>query len=112
MKLAEATLASARVKASKGGRRQPQRLIGDRGYGSNPLRAVLAERGIEPIIPARRNNPRATYQDGRKMRRYKHRWMIERSNGWLQTFRRLGGRYERSAKGLSDYRLDSSRCRW
>jgi hypothetical protein len=34
----------------------------------------LKTRGIEPIIPARSNNLRATDQDGR---RYGHRWIIE-----------------------------------
>jgi hypothetical protein len=41
-------------------RKRPERLIGAPGYDSNPLRARLAGRGIEPIIPARGNNRRAT----------------------------------------------------
>jgi transposase len=75
---------------------QPKRLIADRAYDSNGARELLVERGIEPIIPARRNNRRATHQDGRKLRRYRHRWIIERTNAWLQNFRRLVVRYERS----------------
>jgi transposase len=74
----------------------PERLIADKAYDSNPVREELVERGIEPIIPARRNNRRATHQDGRKLRRYKRRWIIERTNAWLQNFRRLVVRYERS----------------
>ena len=73
----------------------PERLIGDRGYDSNPARAMLARRGIDPIIPKRRNNTRATHQDGRKLSRYRHRWIIERTNAWLQTFRKIFVRYER-----------------
>lgn len=73
---------------------QPQRLIADPGYDSNPAREWLSERGIEPIIPARSNNTIATYQDGRKLRRYRRRWLIERSIAWLQKFRRLVVRYE------------------
>jgi transposase len=73
----------------------PERLILDRAYDSNAIRRDLAERGIEPIIPARKNNRRATHQDGRKLRRYKKRWKIERTNAWLQNFRRLVVRYER-----------------
>jgi IS5 family transposase len=46
----------------------PERLIADKAYDSNPVREELVERGIEPIIPARRNNRRATHQDGRKLR--------------------------------------------
>jgi transposase len=29
------------------------------------------------------------------MRRYRRRWIIERTNAWLQNFRRLVVRYER-----------------
>src|ERR1044071_8475398 len=86
------------VKTGKWKRGKPHRLIGDRGYDSNPVRALLVKRGIEPIIPKRKNNQVATHQDGRKMRRYKRRWIIERSNSWLQTFRKLVVRYERSEK--------------
>src|SRR5919108_4617623 len=56
-------------------RRRPERLIADRGYDSNPLRARLARRGIEPIIPARRHHQWATHQDGRKLRRYRRQWI-------------------------------------
>src|ERR671918_1175853 len=64
-------------------RKRPQRLIADRGYDSNPLRARLARRGIEPIIPARRNHKRATHQDGRKWRRYRRRGLGPHSHGTL-----------------------------
>jgi transposase len=76
-------------------RKRPDRLIADRGYDSNPLRARLARRGIEPIIPARRNHKRATHQDGRRLRRYRRRWIVERTFAWLGHFRRLVVRYER-----------------
>ena len=78
-------------------RKRPDRLIADRGYDSNAVRATLVAQGIEPIIPARRNNTVATHQDGRKLRRYKRRWLIERTHAWLQKFRRLVVRYEYSA---------------
>jgi transposase len=73
-------------------------LIADRGDDSNAARAVLVKRAIEPIIPRRKTNTVATPQEGRKLRRYKRRWIIERTNSWLQTFRRLVVRYERSVK--------------
>jgi transposase len=98
VKLVEATLDSIKVRTGKRKRGKPKRLIGDRGYDSNTVRSLLVKRGIEPIIPARRNNTVATHQDGRKLRRYKRRWIIERSNSWLQTYRRLVVRYERSEK--------------
>src|ERR671916_548531 len=76
-------------------RKRPERLIADRGYDSTPLRAWLARRGIEPIIPARRNHKRANHQDGRKLRRYRRRGSVERTFAWLGHFRRLVVRYER-----------------
>ena len=73
----------------------PERLIADRGYDSNLARAMLAGRGIDPIIPKRENNRKATHQDSRKLRRYGRRWIIERTHAWMQNFRRLAMRYER-----------------
>ena len=76
-------------------RTRPERLTADRGYDSNPLRARLARRGIEPIIPDRSNHKRATHQDGHKWRRYRRRWIVERTFAWLGHFRRLVVRDER-----------------
>jgi transposase len=76
-------------------RTRPERLMADRGDDSNPLCARLARRGIEPIIPARRNHKHAPHQDGRKLRRYRRRWIVERTFAWLGHFRPLVVRYER-----------------
>jgi len=72
----------------------PQRLIGDKAYNSNPLDAELAAAGIELIAPHKANRKRAVTQDGRKLRRYKRRWKVERLFAWLQNFRRILVRYE------------------
>lgn len=79
---------------------KPERLIGDRAYDSNPARLMLMKREIESIIPKRKNNGVATHQDGRKLRSYRRRWIIERTNSWLQNFRCLVVRYERKAKNF------------
>ena len=103
VKLLERTLDSVKMKRRRGPRRRPrkpERLIADRGYDSNQARALLVARGIEPIIPARSNNTVATHQDGRKLRRYRRRWVIERTNSWLQNFRRLVVRHERKVKNF------------
>lgn len=76
-------------------RSKPDRLVLDRGHDSNDLRARLAQRGIEPIIPAQINHPNATHQDGRKLRRYRRRWIVERTFAWLGWSRRLLVRHER-----------------
>ena len=86
--LVEATLASAFLKE------KPERLIGDKAYDSDPLDETLREEGIELIAPHRKNRKKEKSQDGRKLRRYKRRWKIERLFAWLQNFRRLVVRYE------------------
>jgi transposase len=76
-------------------RKNPKRIIADKGYDSDPLRDRLAERGIELICPCRKNNQKRKYHDGRKLRRYKRRWTVERTFAWLQNFRRLVVRWDR-----------------
>ena len=75
-------------------RRHLHRLIYDRAADSDPLRERLARRRIELVCPHRINRSKPPKQDGRKLRRYKRRWKIERSISWLQNFRRLVTRYE------------------
>jgi transposase len=87
--LVEPTLASAFLRE-----RQPERLIGDKAYDSDPLDEILLERGVEMIAPHRSNRKKKRSQDGRKLRRYKRRWKVERLFAWLQNFRRLVVRYE------------------
>jgi len=74
--------------------RLPNRLIYDRAADSDPLRERLAERGVELICPHRRGRKRPATQDGRPLRRYRKRWIVERTIGWLKAFRRLVTRYE------------------
>jgi transposase len=78
---------------------QPQRLVCDKGYDSDGLRErLLLERDIELICPHRKNRKRPPLQDGRKLRRKRRRWKVERTFAWLGNFRRLVVRYERSLK--------------
>ena len=86
--LVEATLASSFL------REKPKRLIGDKAYDPDSLDEALLEQGIEMIAPHRKNRKKKKTQDGRKLRRYKRRWKIERLFAWLQNFRRLVVRYE------------------
>jgi transposase len=78
-------------------RETPPRVIGDKAYDSDGLDAMLAEKGIEMISPHRKNRrPENKTQDGRPLRRYSRRWTVERTISWLQHFRRLCIRWERS----------------
>ena len=72
---------------------KPERIVADRGYDSRALWERLRRRGIDLIVPHLRTR-RRRWQDGRKLRRYRHRWIIERTNAWLQNFRRILVRHE------------------
>ena len=98
--LAEPTLATIAVPRRGRGRPRSRmvRLIADRAYDSDPLRRALHRRGIELISPHRINRRRPKTQDGRKLRRYRRRWIIERTMAWYGSFRRLIVRYERSTR--------------
>ena len=99
VKLAETTLATIRVGRSHHSgrpRQKPMRVIADKAYDSDPLRERLRQRGIELICPHKKNRVRPATQDGRVLRRYQRRWIVERTNAWLGNFRRLVVRYDRS----------------
>lgn len=74
----------------------PQNLIGDRGFDSTKLAIELQANGIELIAPKRSNNQRRR-QDGRRLRRAKRRWKVERLFAWLKQFRRIIVRWENKA---------------
>ena len=90
MKLVESTLDKRFTEE------MPERLIGDRAYDSDPLDASLQKQGIELIAPHKSNRKKPATQDGRVLRRYKRRWKIERLFAWLQNFRRIQVRHDRS----------------
>jgi transposase len=93
--LAEETLAHVAVPRAGPGRpkQNPRRIVADRGYDSRQLWERLKQRGIALIVPHRKNR-KVPYQDGRCLRRYRRRWIIERTNAWLHNFRHLVTRYD------------------
>jgi transposase len=93
-RLAEATLDNVAVPRRRGRpRKKPERIIADTGYDWRALWERMKKRGIDLIAP---HHPTHTnhFQDGRKLRRYRRRWIVERTNAWLFNFRRLVVRYE------------------
>lgn len=73
---------------------RPEKLIGDKAYDSDPLDEKLAEFKTEMIAPHKANRKKTKTQDGRKLRRYKRRWKVERLFAWLQNFRRVLVRFD------------------
>jgi transposase len=68
--------------------------LADRGHDSDPLRDDLAAAGFRLLAPHRRNRRRPSRNDGRRLRRYRRRYVVERTFAWLQSFRRVATRFE------------------
>jgi transposase len=72
--------------------------IADNGYDPVYLDAELRY-GIEVIAPHPQTRKKST-QDGRRLRRYRRHWKIERLFAWLQNFLRPVVRYEPHAENF------------
>ena len=72
---------------------KPVRIVADRGYAGRPLWERMHARGIDFIVPPK-HHAVYWYHDFRKLRRYRHRWIVERSISWLLSFRRIATRHE------------------
>lgn len=68
-------------------RRKPERLQGDRGFDSQPQRQRLRERGITPLLGAKRT----AHGSGLGV----FRWFVERTIAWLHAKGRLRRRLDR-----------------
>jgi len=73
---------------------KPDNLIGDKAYDSDKLDEELRDQGIEMIAPHKQNRVKVDTQDGRRLRRYQRRWLVERFFAWIQWQRRLLVRWE------------------
>lgn len=73
------------------------RLMADKAYDTNPLRALLAANGIEPIIPSIRRRKLPIPYD---VRAYRERNLIERMFCRLKDFRRIATRYDKLARNF------------
>jgi IS5 family transposase len=68
-------------------------VITDKGHDADPLRDELRDEGYEPIIPHRKNRVKPSRNDGRRLRRYRRRWTVERTNAWLHCYRGVAVRW-------------------
>jgi transposase len=78
-------------------RTRPHQLTADRGYDSRKFRQYLHRRGIRHCIPPIKHTGR--FKRKRLPRydpkAYARRWIVERSNAWLQNYRRIVVRQDR-----------------
>lgn len=78
--------------------KRPRRVVADRGYDWQILRSELRSRKITPYIPKRQGwKHKITHEmSDRLIYWYKKRWVVERTFAWLQNYRKLTVRWERS----------------
>lgn len=74
-----------------------RRLLGDKGYDANSLRALLAEKGTTAVIPSTATRKVAIAHD---VRAYRKRNLVERMFCRLKDFRRVATRYDKLARNF------------
>jgi transposase len=99
----ESTLVEDTLKERFSTKHKVQRLTGDKAYDSDPLDKKLKKKGVELNAPHERNRKKKRTQDGRKLRGYRNRWVVERFFAWLQNFRRCLVRYERKIENFLSF---------
>ena len=95
IKLAQPTLATIHVSRScHKPKCRPKELVADKGYDSKAFRQSLRKRGIKPCIPYRNfGHPKRGPKPD--LSGYLERWHVERTFGWLGSFRKILTRFER-----------------
>ena len=74
-----------------------RRLLADKAYDTNKLRRLLAEHGVEAVIPSiARRKPLIPYDPVL----YRQRNLIERMFGRLKDFRRIATGYDKLARNF------------
>jgi transposase len=90
---------------------KPEKLIGDKAYDSDTLDEQLSQEGIDMIAPHRTNRLKKNKtQNGRKLRRYNRRWLVERFFAWLKWYRRLLTRWDYQAENFLGFVQLASIC--
>lgn len=87
----------------------PRRLLADRAYDANSLRAELAQRHIKAVIPS---NPTRKHPYRYDKAAYKGRNVIERMFCRLKDFRRIATRYDKLARNFLSAVLLAATITW
>ena len=87
----------------------PKVMLADKGYDSDAIRQDLKDRGVEPVIPFKRNRKIQEPIDGFL---YAMRNMVERCFNKLKQSRRLATRYDKTASSFLGFVLIASTRLW
>jgi transposase len=82
----------------------PKHLIGDKAYDSRGLYEKMFHTGIHLIAPHQGLHTHH-FQDGRRLRRLKRRYKVERFFAWVKNYRRLRIRWETKVENFAGFVL-------
>ncbi len=94
--MAETLMRQGAIRSGKRGRPfvRPRRLVADKAYSSRKFKRFLRQRGIQPVIPRKRNQKRGCPHSATL---YRERNLVERFVCRLQHFRAAATRYDKRA---------------
>ena len=95
VKLLEPTLDQIVIDRPDPEARPAQHLCADRAYVGEPAREAMQERGYVPRVRRRGEEIAAKRRNPRHRSR---RWVVERTASWLNRYRKLLVRFEKTAK--------------
>lgn len=81
----------------------PVAIAGDKGYRADWIDEYLLKLGINPVIPSKASEDRATRPVAFDRDTYRERNIIERLIGWLKENRRIFSRFEKTAKNFGGF---------
>jgi putative transposase len=93
VKLLEQTLESVVVERPTASTEAPQHLCADAGYLGEPARRAMESYGYTPHVRSRNEEIQAKVQNPKHRAR---RWVVEVSHSWLNRFRKLLVRFEKT----------------
>lgn len=99
-KMVEETLVNLGIARPESTEEEPQGMCMDKGYDSDAVYAFLVSLGFTPHIRTRRDE----MQDKQDYPEYQARcWVVERTHGWLNRFRRLLIRWEKKPQNYTAF---------
>ncbi len=87
----------------------PRRVLADKAYDSNAIRALVAGMGAEAVIPCNPTRRRPIPYD---FEAYKARNLVERCFNKLKHFRRIATRYDRRARNFLSFVMLAAAMLW
>ena len=87
----------------------PRRVLADKAYDSNAIRALVASMGDEAVIPCNPTRRRPIPFD---FEAYKARNLVERCFNKLKHFRRIATRYDRQARNFRSFVVLAAAIFW